>query len=103
MGALAERGQPGEREGRMAIGVAPGLVMVADHDAVEPIALGLDGELHQLPRPELLGRCLVAKRQSHTGSSFALSSCGRQVIAYTVSSLQMPKASTSAGREHCDR
>ena len=65
LGALTERGQPGQRERGVPAVVAPRLEVVGDHDAVEPDLLGLDGEVDQVARGELLGGGLVPDAQRH--------------------------------------
>ena len=47
----------------MAAGVPPGLEVIADHDRVEADGFGVNGEIEQLPRRELLRRGLVAEFQ----------------------------------------
>ena len=46
---------------RVAVGVAPRLEVVADEDALEAGALGVDCERQQVARAELLGRRLVSE------------------------------------------
>ena len=43
--------------------VTPGLEVVGDGDEIEPELLGVDGEVEELLRAELLGGSLVAERQ----------------------------------------
>ncbi len=61
--AGAERAEPDERGGRVAIGMLPRLEVVADEDQVEADLLGEAGEIEQLARAELLGRGLVSEFQ----------------------------------------
>ena len=65
---LGGRTQPGERVGRVAVGVAPGLEVVARPHGVEAGALGGDGEIQQASRRELLGGRLVAEGQGGHGA-----------------------------------
>ena len=69
MGALADRGQPGQRERRVAAVVPPGLEVVADRDAVQA-APRRDRELDQLAWRELLGGCLVSDPEIHVTTSY---------------------------------
>ena len=71
LGALADRGHPGQRERRMAALVAPRLEVVADGRAVHAVRFGRHGQLDEFPRGELLRRRLVSEFQfSH--ASFLL-------------------------------
>src|SRR5438309_11849011 len=65
--SLADGGQPREGKGRMAVGVTPGLEMVADENRIESVGLGRDREIEQLARAELLSRSLVAEPQLWCG------------------------------------
>ena len=60
-GPRPERAQPGERERRVAAGVAPRLKVVADENRVEADLLGEATELQKVARTELLRRCFVAQ------------------------------------------
>ncbi len=62
-GALAERAEPSEGKGPVPAGVPPGLEMIAHHDRVEADGFGVNGEIEELPRRELLCRSLVAEFQ----------------------------------------
>ena len=53
--------QPGQGVGGVAIGVAPGLVVIAGPDRVVAELLGGDGEVEELAWAELFGRGLVAE------------------------------------------
>ena len=55
------RAQPGDGVGRMAIGMAPGLVVVAGPDGVEAVLFRGDGEVEELSWAELFSRGLVAE------------------------------------------
>src|ERR1700730_9113144 len=60
-GSGAQRAQPRQREGRMAVDVLPWLKVIADEDRIEPDFLGKTREAQQLARRELLRRCLVSE------------------------------------------
>src|SRR5208282_808741 len=67
-GGGAERAEPGQRGGGVAVGVLPRLEVVADEDGVEADFFREDGEVEQLPRAELFGGGLVAEFE-HGGRS----------------------------------
>ena len=60
---LAGRGQPCERKWRVAVGVAPGLKVIADENRVEAVRLRGYRKVEQLTGSELLGRGFVTKLQ----------------------------------------
>src|SRR5205823_588544 len=60
---LSQRRQPGKGERRVAIGVSPGLKVVAYDHAVESALLGMDRKVEQFARWELLSGRLVAQSQ----------------------------------------
>jgi hypothetical protein len=62
----AERAQPRQREGRMAVDVLPWLKVIADEDRIEADFLGKTREAQQLARRELLRRCLVSELDHRT-------------------------------------
>ena len=55
LGPLACGGKPGDRKRRVAIGMTPGLEVIAHEDAFETVVFGGDREIEQLSRAELLG------------------------------------------------
>src|SRR5579871_6789275 len=63
LGALPSRAQPGKREGRVAVGVSPGLKVIADPGAIEAELLSLNREVKQLAWSKLLCRSLVSQLQ----------------------------------------
>ena len=68
LGALADSGQPGQRERGVTPVVAPRLEVVADPDAVEAHLLGEHCVVEQPPGGELLRRGLVPDLQRHRSS-----------------------------------
>src|ERR1700754_3199127 len=62
----AQRAQPCQREGRMAVHVLPWLKVVADEDRIETDLLGKAREAQQLARRELLRRSLVSELDHRT-------------------------------------
>src|SRR5690606_36888973 len=70
-------GGPGEREGRIPAGIAPGLEVIADRDRLEAVLLCLDRELHEFARTELLGGRLISQFQHilHLPFSAAAAAC----------------------------
>jgi hypothetical protein len=57
----AQRAQPVEREGRVAVDMLPRLEVIADEHRIESDGFRLAGEVEQLCRRELFGRRLVSE------------------------------------------
>jgi hypothetical protein len=64
-----EGAEPDQAIGGMPVGVAPRLEVVADEDAVEAGAFGVDREREQVARAELFGRRLVSEGQHRAGQA----------------------------------
>ena len=81
------RAQPHERVGRVAVGVAPGLEVVARPDRVEARRLGGDREVEEASRRELLRGRLVAESQ---GGHVILSGPSRERCRGRVAAARAP-------------
>src|SRR5438309_340100 len=71
--AGTHRPEPRERERGVPVGVLPGVEVIADDDAVEPVLLGHDAVVEDLLRTELFGRCFPAEREHDLTLSARLS------------------------------
>ena len=63
LGALADRGHPGQRERRVPALVPPRLEVVADRGAVHAVRFGRHRQFDEFARGELLRRRLVSEFQ----------------------------------------
>ena len=80
----------------MAVGVLPGLEVIADEDRVEAALLGVTRELQQLARRELLGRRLVSELEHDARLLGAVDAVAPLVELYRLAGDQQPDKERTA-------